>query len=250
MITKSDHLSQYGFFSSESVPLLVYSDLLSTFGYLYWKTAPGSLITNHEQRAAELLIEQFQYSRDLMDRPSRISQVLRTFVKQLQDVENAASDFTSAFNIFIAVGAQLDVIGVWLNTERLGRSDEEYRDELYYQIIKSHASGDPELVIRTLQRISGASKIICLEQYPAKISFFVNESVLADTEEHIIHAVHSVMPAGVGFSIINGGGESRVFSTDFDEGTIPDYAFGFDEYDYLEAGEHVGGHLSELITEV
>jgi hypothetical protein len=245
-MTKTSELSRFGFFADAGVPPLVYSGLLSTFGYLTWGTAPGSLITNHEERAAGLLIEQFQYARDLMDRPSRTSQTLRKFVKQLQDVENAGSDFTSAFNLYVATGAQLDVIGRWVGVAREGMSDDELRNELYYQIAKNQATGAPELIIETLQRISGATVVQYTESYPAKVILFVNDAILTDTDENIQRAVQTVMPAGVGLTFVNGGG-GNVFSTDFDETTLPDYALGFDELDYLEAGVNVGGRISELI---
>lgn len=179
---------------------------------------------------------------------SRISNMLRCFVNQIQGVENAASDFFSAFDINTAAGAQLDLIGEWLGEPRLGQTDDEYRDSLYFKIATNTAAGTAEFIIETILRITDASFVRIDELFPAKMHV---QTDATDVPSNAVRQAKKIVAAGVGFEWVNSNGNPFVFDTDsatYPAPVPPTIGLGFDELNYYPGGQHVGGQLTELIT--
>lgn len=101
---------------------------------------PIARITDHEDQGLELLLTQFQ------GRP-RLAAWLRSYLRQVQLLEDAIYDVIIARMIDRAVGAQLDQLGRLVGERRLDRDDDTYRVFIRARILVNRSTGTaPELL--------------------------------------------------------------------------------------------------------
>lgn len=90
--------------------------------------------TQHVKKARALLIEQYK------GRPI-IQGFLDSYIKRIQDLEDALWDIINSRRLDLAVGLQLDVLGLLVGELRLGRTDEEYRPSIRIRIRVNRSRG-------------------------------------------------------------------------------------------------------------
>jgi hypothetical protein len=98
-------------------------------------------ITTHTADALARLPQQFQ------DKP-KLAALISALVDPVQDLENAWWQLLVERAIGVAVGTQLDSIGVIVGQDRIGLSDDDYRRYLRARIAVNRSSGvDDDLII-------------------------------------------------------------------------------------------------------
>ena len=108
----------------------------------------------------DLFLAQFQNS-------TKLKAVMEKANDQANEIETALFEIKENFYVATAVGAQLDVLGVIFNEDRLGRTDGEYRAILQIKGALNY-SGDPENIIQILKALYGATFVNYRPFYPAK----------------------------------------------------------------------------------
>ena len=101
-----------------------------------------SQITTHQSDAIDRLITQYK-------RQPRFEGFIDALAEQIQLLEDVSYNTNDqVLNIAVAVGAQLDAIGVIVGIARVsGQSDADYRIQLYIQIGKNTSQGGAEKLI-------------------------------------------------------------------------------------------------------
>lgn len=228
---------------------LVISGMFSTFGYHTFTGSVSNIITDHVARGLSLLITEFRRKRpeNSLPNPNNIINLLTPFLQQVQLVEYMESDLDTLRWLDTAYGVQLDGLGDILQVSRDGRTDDEYRVALKFQVYINKSSGEPEVIIAFVKDFTNATKVRLQEAYPAGLFIFTDgTSVL--TEINLSAAIEQIMAAGVKLrGIFYLDPDAVYFSFDWDGFPIDPQYKGFDELNYLESGEHVGGQLFELI---
>lgn len=124
-------------------------------------------ILTHVQDAQDRLASEFQ------EKP-RIASLLSALTLQAQFAENMAYQFLTAFNLSSAIGNQLDLLGEIVGVERGGRSDFEYRLQVYLKIAINIAKGDANGTIEIFSLVTGATRVHLLEYFPGVIEIYGN----------------------------------------------------------------------------
>jgi hypothetical protein len=135
--------------------------------------------------------------------------LISAFVRQTQDLENAAHEVIELTEIETAVGVQLDGLASIVGIERLGSDDDELRIRIKARIIFNQASGTIEEVIEILNLLT-ANAIEIREYFPAAFNV-----VVADTlaEDPVLLAEQVPKPAAVnGFLEYRLSDDDEVFS--------------------------------------
>lgn len=124
-----------------------------------------------------------------------LQKLLEIFLSQVQELEDANVELdTYSTDITLAYGYQLDIIGKLIGVQRKGRTDEQYRDAIYFQISINIGSGTPEDCIQYLSSVTKATDVKYWEHYPACIILETNGT---NTTSAIPQALDNVSPAGV-----------------------------------------------------
>lgn len=140
------------------------SSLISTFGYHLFTVTEDGKIDDYAERLVDLLVEQYELSDGFKD--SIIGEA-----DQMQEIENVLLDLLSAFYINTAVGAQLDIVGGIVGETRQNRTDDDYRDGIYFRIFVNNSSGEIEVIQEfTRYVVNGGSFAFAKELFPAKIA--------------------------------------------------------------------------------
>ena len=148
---------------------------------------PITKIDDHQQRALDRLVEQDRSAENFR-------KIIDKAAERYQGLEEVGYSLLTERNIFDAVGAQLDGIGQIVGEPRLGKSDGQYREALLERIGLNRASGEPESVITFIISLTGATRVIWRELYPANVQVFVSETITLQEAQRI----RRLMPAAVG----------------------------------------------------
>lgn len=100
-----------------------------------------------------------------------VSKILQISDTQFTQFEDLSFDFFSEIWLTNAVGWQLDVLGIHLGLERMGRSDAEYKQLLQVKGSLNKNSGTPEQIMATLRAIYSAGTIFFKQQQYQKIDY-------------------------------------------------------------------------------
>jgi len=192
-------------------------------------------IADHADRAIDLLLEQFKLK-------PNIEGVIRATAASLQELENVFGDLLTQRYLDVAIGAQLDIIGIIVGLDREGRDDSTYRIALRTKISLNHSSGTPAAVIEAARFYTGASNVWYRELKPATIYVFTDgQSVPSD-----LHArIQEASPTGVDLNAVTNPGVAFEFSS-VDGVSETATGTGFAETNYLVGS--LGGQLSEIAT--
>lgn len=177
-------------------------------------------IENHVEIAQSNLLSQFRKSEKLKGTQG-------AFVEQLQQIEDTAQQLYLLRWISSAFGQTLDKLGAQVDVAREGDGDEAYRTKILGEISKRLSSGSNDDIILTAKNLTGADKVIFIEEYPA--TFYldcrgVNYALLGDIER-LKAAIDKSRLAGVKFALMVTSGEDAFsFSED-----VTGSGFGIDE---------------------
>lgn len=130
--------------------------------------------TTYEADGAALLIGDFK--------KPKIEALLKSYLGQAQEVEDALWQLYVDRRLANAVGVQLDVIGKIVGEVRKGRTDAVYRTWLGARILANRSNGRPEELIAIVKAVTPASTTVWVEEeFPAALTVHAVGAVDAET---------------------------------------------------------------------
>lgn len=100
--------------------------------------------TSHVAQGIALLIEQFK-------KKPRIQAMLRSWLKEVDELECAAFDVLLLRSLDTATGAQLDIVGDIVGEARLGRPDDIYEAFIRARISLNNSDGTHEQILEIMR---------------------------------------------------------------------------------------------------
>ena len=240
----SKDISLFGFnYDPISHPELS-SGLISTLGYLRWNPAPEGHISDMVAKTVGLLVEQFRRERPF------IAGLIAAVAVSCQEVEDVLFDLLRFRSVGGATGTQLDEIGKIVGLTRTGE-DDDYRNDIYFQIFINRSNGTPETLISCLETVTAAVKIELVEAFPARVIMTINQA-LKPLPGNLLAKMRRIKAAGVSLDIqVNNSINQFVFSGDLNSSNVevsPPFYFGFGFGETGGGNENVGGNITELIS--
>lgn len=113
-------------------------------------------VTDHEDRGAALLTEQFK-------RRPKIVAWLKSYLAQVQQLEDAAWTLREQRALATAQGTNLDVLGALVGQPRGGRSDELYRVWIGARMLVNRSAGKASQIIAIASKLAGT---VTLKEWP------------------------------------------------------------------------------------
>lgn len=198
------------------------------------------IISNICELALLQLIEQFEDSTNLKN-------LICELLKRLQDQEYVLNDLKVLTGINFATGTQLDTIGYIVGLPRGDVSvsnDDEYRNLILTQISINQSSTTPISVINAVKLVTGSDNVQYNEYYPAGILIYVNGALLT---AEVVSRIKKTVAGGVQIDLtfLDSIAEPFTFAS---ESGIPVNGLGFNEKNYTESGNEVGGQIVEKYT--
>ena len=139
----------------------------------------------------------------------KLKTFLSIFLSKAQELEDANIDLdTVSTNIASAYGYQLDIIGKLLGASRDGRTDEQYRDAILFQISINVGNGTPEDCVQYLSYVTQATKVGYWEHYPASVILETNGTVIPS---NVPNTLDNVTLAGVSVGGVIASESGQVF---------------------------------------
>lgn len=169
-------------------------------------------ILNHVEAAKARLLEQYK-------RKTRLGGLIESFVKQIQDLEDLASNLNTERSVDTATGAQLDGIGSIVGrTRNPGQSDADYRFDIRAKIIQNLTKGTPEEFISAAAFLLSADLVWFREVYVAAVDLFTDTDIPTDEEAEIRAQLEAFLPAGVSLDSFGVMPESDILKFGVDPG--------------------------------
>lgn len=103
--------------------------------------------------------------------------ILSSSDKQLNDLDVSGESLCCDMWIDTAEGVNLDIIGNYVGLQRFGRDDGSYRSLIKLKIDINVGSGQPELLIRAVKELYGATVVHYIPNYPAGVIIQQNGSI-------------------------------------------------------------------------
>jgi hypothetical protein len=161
------------------------------------------VIKDQVQQGLDRLVTQWA------DKPV-VQGLLKSYLENVETVENLYEQLLDERSVFTAIGAQLDVIGTIVGEARDGKSDAAYRQAILDRIAINNADGTPEKIIQILKTITGSTAAHVFEHYPANVHAFVSGS----PSNSVAEALQDITPAGVSARLMfDGGVDSYIGAT-------------------------------------
>lgn len=123
-----------------------------------------------------------------------ITALTGAMVSQLYDIELVADQLKNERWIDVAIGKQLDGCGEIVGEPRLGRSDDDYRDAIYFRIFVNTSNATPNDLMQGLKFLTKPDNIQYIEQYPATAMLFTDG---ANIKSNIHLAIQDLAPAAI-----------------------------------------------------
>ena len=161
--------------------------------------------TNHVDEAIDNLIEQFK------NKP-KFQGFIRSFVNQVQELEQMFFQLLNDTVLDTAVGVQLDGIGSIVGEERQGRNDDDYRAAIRARILLNLSNGTPEDILGILSLLNPSTVIQLTEYFPAALTVYIVAPLTTAEAQQMLSKLLSAKPAGVLAHLIYGiSPESELF---------------------------------------
>lgn len=109
-----------------------------------------------------------------------MNKIIGFFAEELEEIQTVNDGIKNLLSIDDNSGYQLDVIGILVKEERLGRLDPEYREALQFKIFKNTSKGFVEDLILILKTITNATKIVYSDNPPASYTIYTDGSSIPD----------------------------------------------------------------------
>jgi hypothetical protein len=163
------------------------------------------------------------------------------FAQRFQMAEDIFYALYTQTNLANAIGATLDRWGVLLETPRGGLDDNLYRANLYLVIIEYVSKGSIETLIQIYSQLTGASKVILFELFPARFQLTAIDANPVIPISGISTVIQRTKAGGVGFNAVIGGQNSFGFL-----GNPLAFPFGAEDGSGNNLG--IGGQFTGLIS--
>lgn len=124
-----------------TLPLLIPGEITAAF-------APLAYESDHPGTGVDLLLQQFKGK-------DAIEWLLKSYLIQAQDVEDALWSILVSTDIDVATDAQLDGIGTLVGEERRGSTDATYRARIKVRILINRSNGRHGEILTILCRLFG-----------------------------------------------------------------------------------------------
>jgi hypothetical protein len=131
------------------------------------------------------------------DKP-KVQGLLKSQLREIQEIEDVAFQLLNERNVTDAVGAQLDVIGNLVGEQREGREDEPYRQAILLRISINRSDGTPPVILDILNLISGSPIPNLFEHFPASFHAYVDRGA----SHNLARTLKEVSAAGVDTRLI------------------------------------------------
>lgn len=133
---------------------------------------------------------------------------LKSYLQELQKIEDTAHQLNTERGLPVAIGAQLDVIGALLGVPREGRDDITYRFEMFDAVASSEAVGTPDDIIDSIYSFTDSTFATVFEHPFANVHAYTDTVV----SQELVNLLDKISPAGVNVITIfdDGGGESFI----------------------------------------
>lgn len=146
-------------------------------------------VTDHEARGAARLTEQFKYQ------PAVVA-LLKSWLADVQEVEDAAFELQLARAVDSAEGTALDVVGALVGQGREGRSDTQYRIWIKGKVLVNRSRGRPHQLIAIAAKLAKGT-VEFVEYYPAAFTIWATEPVLGSDGVEIAKLLQLARAGGV-----------------------------------------------------
>lgn len=237
-------ISLFGFNVEPSRRPELSSGLIASFGYLEWTPLPEGHIADMVAATVGLLIEQFRRERPF------ITGFVSSVAQSCQEIEDVLFDLLRFRSVGASFGKQLDLIGAIVGLGRTG-NDDQYRDDIYFQVFINNSNGEPETLISCMQTVTGGH-IELVEAFPARVIITINQAT-KPLPVNMLTLIKKIKPAGVAVDIQSNNSLTQfVFGGDKNSSNVevsPPAYFG---YGFGETGvgfEGVGGDITELFSQ-
>lgn len=127
---------------------------------------------------------------------SGLDGILEAKNTQYEELETVFYSLFTEIWLSVAIGKQLDILGIHLGLPRNGRSDTEYRAALIVKAGINSGSGTPEEIIQNLIALYGFSSVKYKPLYPGKFGISQEDKTAAELAENE-RFIPQVLPAGV-----------------------------------------------------
>ena len=133
-----------------------------------------------------------------------IESFIQAFVPEFNELEQVAFDLLEKRGLFTAEGAQLDIIGLILNTSRDGRTDEAYRAAIINAIATYNSDGTTFDLYTIFTFVAHFEVIWLREVFPDSFHFIVYDGSFDVTIEELTAIINKAKAATKEFTgIIN-----------------------------------------------
>ena len=182
--------------------------------------------TTHQIQALARFIEQYK------EKPLYAA-LLDSYIKQVQDLENATFEVLNGRLLDIAIGVQLDVLGDLIGEARQGRQDNVYRQAIRTRIRINRSFGTPVDVLVVARLILGTAfpTIRYNEAYPATILISFDRTLSPLERFGIDRFMLQTKAAGVQLSFTEVLDPDNAFTFNQDPGAVNVAAKGFSYFD-------------------
>jgi hypothetical protein len=114
------------------------------------------------------------------DKPN-ITGLVQSYLENIQVVEDMWFQLLTERDIYSAVGAQLDVLGLIVGQLRLGQEDELYRQSILNRVAINTSDSTPEKILEILKLITNTDTVGLWEHYPASLHLFTDGTLTNTT---------------------------------------------------------------------
>ena len=90
-----------------------------------------------------------------------------------QELEGVFKDLRDKFKLNVAIGDQLDILGLIVGLRRFTIDDDLFRAEIKFKALENRSAGELEFLQDALAHLTNGTDVWILENYPAAMSGFV-----------------------------------------------------------------------------
>lgn len=156
-------------------------------------------IPDHYERANALLAAQFRDTLPDQDK-NNFQKLLKALIDSMQEIDDQNQELIFDRFLQTAQGVQLDGIGQLVGLARSpGQSDDDYREDIKFQIEINRSQGTPEEVISILKYLTNAQKVWYYDIFPAFYQMATDGLEYPRVWTDLVSAIQKASPAGVNY---------------------------------------------------
>ena len=101
-----------------------------------------------------------------------ITGLFKSYLENIQPLEEMWQQLLNERDIYSAIGAQLDVLGLIVGEPREGLDDDQYRIAILNRIAINSSDGTPPKVLEILRLLSNSQDVNLFEYFPASVYYY------------------------------------------------------------------------------